>query len=252
MENFNPLDLSSRIVLVTGASSGIGQAVAVYLAKLGAKIVCVARNECKLQQTISMLEGEGHVMFSADLSDLENIEAMFQQVVADVGKLNGLVHCAGIPYVMPLNVLTPKHMNEVLRNNFLPFVELARLYGKKKYAIGGSIVTISSILVEHPRANETGYIAAKGAMSAAVGSLACDLAPKGIRVNGIICGNVLTDMVKNTVAELDNDVQLQKNVDKALLGMAEPEAIAGVVAFLISDMSRFITGRNIYADGGLL
>ena len=59
-------------------------------------------------------------------------------------------------------------------------------------------------------------------------------------------------MVKNTVAELDNDVQLQKNVDKALLGMAEPEAIAGVVAFLISDMSRFITGRNIYADGGLL
>lgn len=186
MENFNPLDLSSRIVLVTGASSGIGQAVAVYLAKLGAKIVCVARNECKLQQTISMLEGEGHVMFSADLSDLENIEAMFQQVVADVGKLNGLVHCAGIPYVMPLNVLTPKHMNEVMRNNFLPFVELARLYGKKKYAIGGSIVTISSILVEHPRANETGYIAAKGAMSAAVGSLACDLAPKGIDRKSVV------------------------------------------------------------------
>ena len=139
-----------------------------------------------------------------------------------------------------------------MRNNFLPFIELARLYGKKKYTAGGSIVTISSILVERPRANETGYIAAKGAMSAAVGSLACDLAPRGIRVNGVICGNVLTDMVKKTLAELHNDEQLQKNVEKALLGMAEPEAIASVVAFLISDMSRFITGRNIYADGGLL
>lgn len=252
MENFNPLDLSGRTILVTGASSGIGRASAIYLSKLGTKIVCVARNKERLQQTIAMLDGEGHIMISADLSDLSNIETIFQQAVSVVGKLNGLVHCAGIPYVMPLNVLNPQHMNEVMRNNFLPFVELARWYGKKKYAIGGSIVTISSILVEHPRANETGYIAAKGAMSAAVGSLACDLAPKGIRVNGIICGNVLTDMVKNTVAELDNDVQLQKNVDKALLGMAEPEAIAGVVAFLISDMSRFITGRNIYADGGLL
>lgn len=252
MENFNPLDLSGRTILVTGASSGIGRASAIYLSKLGTKIVCVARNKERLQQTIAMLDGEGHIMISADLSDLSNIETIFQQAVSVVGKLNGLVHCAGIPYVMPLNVLNPQHMDEVMRSNFLPFVELVRLYGKKKYATGGSIVTISSILIERPRASETGYIAAKGAMSAAVGSLACDLAPKGIRVNGIICGNVLTDMVKNTVAELDNDVQLQKNVDKALLGMAEPEAIAGVVAFLISDMSRFITGRNIYADGGLL
>ena len=252
MVNFNPLDLSSRVILVTGASSGIGRASAVYLAKLGAKIVCVARNKDKLRQTMDMLEGEGHIMLSTDLSDLNNIEAMFKQAVADIGKLNGLVHCAGIPYVMPLNVLTPLHMDEVMRSNFLPFVELARLYGKKKYATGGSMVTISSILVEHPRANETGYIAAKGAMSAAVGSLACDLAPKGIRVNGIFCGNVLTDMVKNTVAELNNEEQLQKNVGNALLGMAEPEAIAGVVAFLISDMSSFITGRNIYADGGWL
>ena len=85
-----------------------------------------------------------------------------------------------------------------------------------------------------------------------MGSLACDLAPKGVRVNGVICGNVLTDMVKNTVTELDNEEQLQMAVSRALLGMAEPEAIASVVAFLISDMSRFITGRNIYADGGLL
>ena len=136
--------------------------------------------------------------------------------------------------------------------NFFPFVEMARLYSKKKYSEGGSIVTISSILVDHPRANETGYIVSKGAMNAAVGGLACDLAKKSIRVNGVICGNVMTEMVKETLNKLGNEEQLKKTVDSALLGITDPSAIASVVAFLISDMSKFITGRNIYADGGLL
>ena len=194
MDKFNPLDLSNRRVLVTGASSGIGRATAIYLSKLGAKIVATARNEDRLNETISQLEGEGHVVIPFDLSQGNNIEELFKSIIESGEKLNGLVNCAGIPYVMPLNVLTKNHLEDVMNVNFFPFVEMARLYSKKKYSEGGSIVTISSILVDHPRANETGYIVSKGAMNAAVGGLACDLAKKSIRVNGVICGNVMTEI----------------------------------------------------------
>ncbi|MEG2623285.1 MAG: SDR family oxidoreductase [Clostridia bacterium] len=252
MGSFNPLDLSDRTVLITGASSGIGRASAIYLSKLGARIIASGRDESRLHETLEMLEGNGHAAVIFDLSDTENVEELISQAVMKCGKLNGLVHCAGIPYVMPLNVLTPRHMEEVMRVNFLSFVELMRVYAKPKYSASGSIVAISSILATSPRANETGYIASKGAINAVVGSLACDLAKKKIRVNGIICGNIMTEMVKRTVEEHHNEEHLQKVIDCSLLGLGQPEDIASVVAFLISDMSRFITGRNLYADGGLL
>lgn len=208
MENFNPLDLSNRTVLITGASSGIGRASAVYLSKLGARIIASGRDEARLHSTLQSLSGGGHAALVCDLSQTDNIEGLFTEAVSRCGKLNGLVNCAGIPYVMPLTVLTYKHMEEVLRCDFLPFIEMSRLFGKKKYSSGGSIVTISTILVDRPRANETGYIAAKGAMSAAVGSLACDLASKSIRVNGIICGNVMTDMVMQSIQTFQNEAHL--------------------------------------------
>ncbi len=248
----NPMSLQGRHILITGASSGIGRATAVYLSKLGARIVCTARSEERLQETLALLEGDGHAALTCDLSKTETIEPMVREAVERIGRLNGLVNCAGIPYVVPLNALTPARVEEAMRTNFYPFVELARLFGKKKYASEGSIVTISSILTSHPRAYETGYISSKGAMNAAVGSLACELAVKSIRVNGIIVGNVWTAMTQRTMEELHNEKHVRQAVDAALLGMAQPEDIAGVAAFLISDMSKFITGRNLYADGGLL
>lgn len=248
----NPMSLEGRRILITGASSGIGRATAVYLSKLGARIVCTARNEERLQETLALLEGDGHAALTCDLSKNETIEPMVREAVDRVGRLNGLVNCAGIPYVVPLNVLTPAHIEEVMRTNFYPFVELARLFGKKKYATEGSIVTISSLATMRPRAHETGYIASKGAMNAAVGSLACELAAKSIRVNGIIVGTVWTAMTQRTAEELHNEKHMRQVIEAALLGASRPEEIASVAAFLISDMSKCITGRNLYADGGLL
>lgn len=250
--DFNPLDFSERKILVTGASSGIGQATAIYLSKLGAQIVLNGRNEERLNSTLLQLAGDGHQKVIADLAIEENLSNLFEKIVLDGKKLNGLVHCAGIPFVVPLQSLTKKRLSEVMENNFFSFIELVRQYSKKKYSCGGSIVCISSLSSIQPRAYETGYIASKAAMNAAVTSLAFELAKKQIRINGVLVGVIVTEMIKETMQEYDNKEYFQNIIDKSLLGIGEPDDIASVCAFLLSDMSRFITGRNIYADGGLL
>lgn len=252
MNSFNPLNLYGRKILVTGASSGIGRATATYLSKLGASVVLNGRNEEQLELTQSQLSGEGHKICAMSLTESESLEPLFDSALWDGKKLDGLIHCAGIPCVMPLRVLDKKHTAEVMDVNFFSFVELVRQYAKKKYSSGGSIVGVSSILSVQPRGYEAGYIAAKGAMNAAIGSLAFDLAPRKIRINGILAGNIMTEMTKRTLEQFENESHLQQVMEKSLLGLGEPDDIASVCAFLVSDMSRFITGRLLYADGGLL
>ncbi|MDY8045195.1 SDR family oxidoreductase [Paenibacillus polymyxa] len=250
--NFNPLDFVRRKILVTGASSGIGKATAIYLSKLGAQIILNGRNEGRLNETMMQLTGGNHRILTADLAKEEELGHFFDQMVQDGIKLNGMVHCAGVPYVMPLQSLSKKRLSDVMETNFFPFIELVRQYAKKKYSSGGSIVCISSILSVQPRAYETGYIASKAAMNAAVTSLAFELAKKGIRINGILAGNIMTEMVQETLKEYANEEHLNNVIEKSLLGAGEPEDIASVCAFLLSDMAKFITGRNMYADGGYL
>jgi len=250
--NFNPLDLTGRKILVTGASSGIGKATAIYLSKLGAQIILSGRNEERLNETMLQLNGGNHQILAADLAKEEELGPFFDQMVQDGVKLNGMVHCAGIPYVMPLQSLTKKRLSDVMETNFFPFIELVRQYAKKKFSSGGSIVCISSILSVQPRAYESGYIASKAAMNAAVTSLAFELAKKGIRINGVLAGNIMTEMVEETLKEYANEEHLNNVIEKSLLGVGKPDDIASVCAFLISDMATFITGRNMYADGGFL
>lgn len=250
--NFNPLDFAGRKILVTGASSGIGRATAIYLSKLGAQIILSGRNEERLNETMLQLTGGNHQILSVDLSKEEELSPFFDQMVQDGIKLNGMVHCAGIPYVMPLQSLSKKRLSDVMETNFFPFIELVRQYVKKKYSSGGSIVCISSILSVQPRAYETGYIASKAAMNAAVTSLAFELAKKEIRINGILAGNIMTEMVQETLKEYANEENFNNFIEQSLLGLGKPDDIASVCAFLLSDMARFITGRNMYADGGLL
>jgi NAD(P)-dependent dehydrogenase (short-subunit alcohol dehydrogenase family) len=254
MENslFNPLDFEGRKILVTGASSGIGRATAIYLSRLGAQIILSGRNEERLNESMLRLWGGNHQILPIDLSKEEELGTFFDQMVQDGIKLNGMVHCAGIPYVMPLQSLSKKRLSDVMETNFFPFIELVRQYAKKKYSSGGSIVCISSILSVQPRAYETGYIASKAAINATVTSLAFELAKKGIRINGILAGNIMTEMVQETLRDYDNEEHLNNVIEKSLLGLGKPEDIASVCAFLLSDMAKFITGRNIYADGGYL
>lgn len=249
---FNPLNLSGRKILITGASSGIGRATAIYLSKLGAQIVCAGRDKTRLQVTISQLSGEGHSFISYDLTDLDNIENIFIEATSDGIKLNGFVHSAGIPFVMPLRSLTPLSMLDCFKNNFFCFVELVRQFSKVKYSSGGSIVAISSINSKRPVIAETAYCTAKSALNTSIKSLALELSKKQIRINGILAGNIMTEMSKKVLLEYNNIERKDNEVKQSLIGRwGTPEDIAAGCAFLLSDMSSFITASLLNMGGGI-
>ncbi|CAK7063338.1 SDR family oxidoreductase [Tissierella sp.] len=244
---FNPLDLTNRKILVTGASSGIGRATSIYLSKLGAKLVLIARNEERLNNTLKKLDGENHISILADLAELEDMSSIFDKAVEDGIKLNGLVHCAGIPYVMPIKNLTRKRLLEAFNINYFAFMELTRQYSKNKYSDGGSIVGISSIAAERPAQCQTAYSAAKAAIDISAQALSLELIKKGIRINTVLPGMIDTEIIEKSD---DIGADLESLGKGQIMGIGQPDDVASVIAFLISDMSRFITGRRFFIDGG--
>lgn len=249
---FTPLTLQNKKILVTGASSGIGKATAIYLSKLGAKIVLTGRNKERLEETKRLLEGNQHSLVQFDLTDLDNIEKIFEMALEDNIKLNGFVHCAGIPYVMPLRVLTPSAMIDCFKNDFFCFVELVRQYSRAKYSEGGSIVAISSVSTERLIGGEIAYCTAKAALNNAIMSMATELSKKHIRINGVLVGNILTEMLEKTFAKYDNREMKDNEVKQSLIGRwGVPEDVAATCAFLLSEMSSFTTASLVDCAGGI-
>lgn len=247
----NPMDLSGRHVLVTGASSGIGQACAVVLASLGAKTVLVARDTGRLEKTRDMLPGQGHLIAPCDLGNLGDIAAVFDSACNAGGKLDGLVHAAGIGPATPIQVVTPRVMNEVMTTNFFSFMEMVRLFAKKRYSSGGSIVAISSVSGVVGWQGVSLYGASKGAIDSAVRALAIELAPRGVRVNSVVPSNIQTPMYDAIIA-VGGDAAREQIAAKQPLGLGQPEDVANAVAFLLSHAARFITGTQLVVDGGYL
>ena len=245
------IEFAGRKILVTGAASGIGKATASYLAERGASIVGLDLNADGLKKIEEEFALKGYSFLGVEANlQCDNLEDAFISAIGDGTKLTGLVHCAGISSIVPLKSLSRERLHTVMDINFYSFVELTRLYSKKKYSDGGSIVSISSLAAQLPRAYELPYIASKAAMNAAIPCLAIELASKGVRVNGIMPGVVDTGMI--TAQQTDAQKQFIENMTrKTLLGAALPTDIASVIAFLLSDESRMITGRIIPVDGGM-
>lgn len=241
------MDLTGKKILVTGASSGIGKAAAELLSKLGATVVLCARNKEQLRNTLAVMEAPSrHIVLSFDLCRFEDYEQLFEKA-ADGEKLTGMVHSAGVSKALPLKIMSKKWIDEIFEINYYAFMFLTSWFAKKKYSDGGSIVGISAVNAHYPQKCMSIYAASKGALEASVRTLALELASKNIRINSVVPGAVKTPM-----ADLVSEDILRQIVDRQLLGMENPEQIANVIAFLISDNSSCITGRNIYADGGVL
>lgn len=245
------MSLSGKTILVTGASSGIGRAAAICCSKQGARLVITGRSRERLESTGSELAGDGHFVLAQDLTCQEGLEPFFQNIVNETGVLDGLVHCAGIPAVIPIKALSRQKLEQVMAVNFYSFVELVRQFGKKKYSRdGASIIGISAALVRHPRAYELAYISSKAALEAAVPVMAMELRKRRMRVNSVSPGNVRTEMVEKVIAELGNESRMEKSAQTSILGWQTPEEIARVCAFLLGDGAASITACNIQADGG--
>lgn len=246
--------MREKSVLVTGASSGIGRAVAVSLSEKNVRVVLVARSKEGLSETVEMMsDSNSHVMIPFDLCDTENIGKIFAEIQEEGICLNGMVHCAGISRITPLRTFSQANAMELFNIHYFAFMELVKWYAKKGISEGGSIVGISSINVHTPQKCMTAYASAKAAMETACRTLALELAEKNIRINSVVVGGVSTAMGKGTQDLLKGiESNYQNPVGRQLLGTGKPEQIAQVIDFLLSDDSSFITGREIYADGGLL
>lgn len=245
------VEFYGRKITVTGAASGIGKATSRYLAKRGADIVGFDLNVEGLKSVEYEYAKQGlHFQGIGVNLQSDNLEDAFAEAVKDGVKLSGLVHCAGISCIVPLKSLSRERLHTVMDINFCSFVELSRLYSKKKYSDGGSIVGISSLAAQMPRAYELPYIASKAAMNAVIPCLAIELSKLGIRVNGIMPGVVDTGMI--SAQQTDEQKQFIENMTKkTLLGAASPNDIASVISFLLGEQSRMITGRVIPVDGGM-
>jgi NAD(P)-dependent dehydrogenase (short-subunit alcohol dehydrogenase family) len=247
---WNPMNLSGRTILVTGASSGLGRACSVLLSRLGATPVLAGRNPEQLQATADLLEGRPHRIERFDLGAPEAIGPWLKGLAQETGVLAGLVHSAGLQTTRPLRLLSVESVDELMRVNFAAAVQLIKGFRQRGVcAAPASVVFLSSIMGIVGQPGVAAYAASKGALIALTKSLALELAPEKIRVNCVAPGHVRTEMAQRLEASLTPE-QFQAIEKMHPLGLGRPEDVANAVAFLLADTGRWITGTTLVVDGG--
>lgn len=241
------IDLSNKKYIITGAGSGIGRETSRVLAEQGAAVVMMDVNAVGLAETASIC-GEHCIPMTIDLTDNAAVAEAVLQIVAKYGKLDGLVHCAGISSRKPLNVLSKEGFSKVMDVNFFSFVELVRQCAKKKHINdGASIVVMSSISSIRGYKAKTEYCVSKAAVDAFVRCMALELADRKIRVNSVMAAEVLTPLA---LKAREMNAAVGASDFNAPLGPSEPYEVANTIAFLLSDATKTITGTSLLIDGG--
>ncbi len=248
-------DLTGKKALVTGGSRGIGQGIALCLAKQGADVAVNYHSKAQeAEAVVAAIKALGRDSFAvqADVSDLESIRKMFEEIKSKWGKLNILVNNAGILQVKPFDQVTGEdwemmiHTN--LRGQYFCAQEAIKLMGQ-----GGKIINLASISsggvgIAYPQISH--YTTSKGGVVGMTEALAVELGPKGINVNAIAPGGIETEMTKDSMADEKTKQAMLMQVPKRRMG--KPEDIGAAAAFLASDEADYITGAVIYVDGGWL
>lgn len=243
--NYNPYSLDGKTILITGASSGIGKITAIECSKLGAKVIITARNKQRLNETFGLLEGIGHQMIIADLTQKNEIAFL----VEALPKLDGFVCNAGITIRKPIRFITEEELHEVFEiNTFSCFMLTKAIIKAKKVNQKGSIVFISSKAALQNTPGNSIYAASKAAVISFSRSCALEYATKGIRANAILPGMVETPLITNDMLSVED---IEKNKARYMLKRyGKPEEIAWLIIFLLSNGSCWITGSSFVIDGG--
>ena len=244
--NYNPFSLTGKTILVTGASSGIGQTTAVVCARMGANVVVTGRDAGRPQATASQMENPPALSIAADLTVSEDVD----RLVAALTPLDGAVLCAGNSTTLPLQFGSREKFDEMFNINFFAPVELLRLiYKKKILQKGASVVLIASIGGTHSFMPGNGvYGASKAALNSVMKYAAREYASRRIRVNSICPGMVDTPLIhRGTITE----EQLAEDAKRYPLGRyGKTEDIANGAVYLLSDASCWLTGHDLVIDGG--
>ncbi len=245
MPSYNPMDLTGKVILVTGASSGIGRAIAIECSKLGATCILTARNMERLQETRTAMGGEGHSIISADLTDSGAVTDLVEQLP----KLDGASLNAGMVKTILCRYAKMENVHELFDIHYFSVVGLATLLLKgRKLVQGSSVVMMSSIDSHHHHLGNGFYGAAKAALSYYTLQLSKELKEKRIRFNSVRPGMIETPM---TTVDAGED-HLEKDRRQYLYGRyGKPEEVAHLVAYLLSDAAVWITGSEFTIDGGV-
>ena len=241
-----------RRILVSGAGSGIGRAIAIDLAAQGAKLVLLGRNEQKLAETQALLAtGRDATILPMDLTALDQIIPKVIELVGHVGRLYGLCHCAGVVQTLPLAASTPARIEAMMRLNFSAGLELCRALTRREvlHEQGGTMLWIASVYAHVGAPGQTGYAASKGAITAALRSLALELAPRHVRVNCLSPGFVASAMTGTHNSQLSAE-QWARIVAMHPLGAGKPDDVARAASFLLDPRNTWITGTDLIIDGG--
>ncbi|NBB82849.1 MAG: SDR family oxidoreductase [Alphaproteobacteria bacterium] len=244
--------LDGRVVLVTGASRGLGWAMAEALARAGALVVLNGRDAATLTARAEALRGNGWGADTAafDVTDEAAVVDALPRIAERHGRLDGLIANAGIQHRRPLADFATADFDRVVATNLrAPFVLAREAAGLMAAGGGGRIVTTASIMGPFGRATISAYVASKGGVAALTRALAVELAPKGILVNAIAPGFFATEM--NTA--LTEDAAFTRFIEQRtpMARWGRPEEIAGAAVFLMSDAASYVTGHVLTVDGGL-
>ena len=242
------LTFAGKTALVTGASRGIGRHTALLLARLGARVALgYSRDEAAARETLSQMGGAG-VVLGADLARPGESERLVARAEDALGPLDVLVANHGIWKRAPIEAMTPAQWDEMLATNLTSVSALASEAARRMVPRGrGSIVLVASTAGQRGEPFHSHYAASKGAILALTKSLGAELGPRGVRVNCVAPGWVMTEMSREALAGASGDA-----VRRAIpLGRpGTPGEIAGPIAFLASDLASYLHGQILSVNGG--
>lgn len=244
-KEFNPFSLSGKYILVTGASSGIGRAIAIACARMGANVILTGRNQQRLESALSMMPAGDHYIIPADL----NIKEEQEQLVSKIPGLDGLVQCAGVGSRVFCKSIKQDDIDYIFNPNVeAPILLQSLILSQKKIKKGASIVFLASQAAHSPSIGNAIYSASKGAILAYAKCLALELAPRQIRVNCICPAMVWTDLIVQDGMSMEE--MKEAELKYPLKRYGQPEDVANLTIYLLSNASSWMTGSDIDLTGG--
>ena len=241
------IDFGGQWVLLTGASSGIGRAIGVELARRGARVLLTGRNEEQLKATQAQLPIDQSRVVVQDLRQTAALSGLVRDHARDHGRIHGFCYCSGIVETRPLASFQADGFRDMVDVNVTAALELAKAVSRRE--VGGVLLFITSIYGMVGMPGQLAYSATKGALQSAARSLAIELARRKIRVNTLSPGLVHTPMTAKAFERLSEE-QIREIESSHPLGPGEPEDVARAAAFLLAPQSRWITGTDLVIDGG--